>query len=236
MKKKLTYRQQQFLNQFLELYQEAGKPLHYVAVAKRMGRGKVTVYEMLRLLEERGYVKADYEFSPEQHGPGRPPVLFQPTEETQKLGYQAGEELEEINDWQVLSEQILDTIQNFGRSGYENLIESLLSRMPERRSPLIFLTELITTVLLLLATLSDIPGIKTILERLKRIGLPQEIGLNALSGISMVFSIVEQANRRAVSVLLSQIGKYEEFLAQMNEENQRRLSEFAREVAQTLTI
>jgi len=79
MKKKLTHRQQQFLGQFLDIYREIDRPVHYVAIAERLRLGKVTVYEMLRLLEERGLVRAEYDMDSGSHGPGRPTVLFQPT-------------------------------------------------------------------------------------------------------------------------------------------------------------
>ena len=71
MKKKLTHRQQQFLSQFLDIYREMEHSVHYVAVAERLGIGKVTTYEMLRLLEEKGLVRAEYQTNPDQHGPGR---------------------------------------------------------------------------------------------------------------------------------------------------------------------
>ena len=51
---KLTGRQQDFLNKFLDLYREADHPLHYAVLADRVGVTKITAYEMLRLLEERG--------------------------------------------------------------------------------------------------------------------------------------------------------------------------------------
>jgi predicted ArsR family transcriptional regulator len=81
MKTRLTYRQQQFLRQFLDLFQEMRRPVHYAAIAERLGVGKVTAYEMLRLLEERGLVAVEYQTNPDKHGPGRPSVFFYPTQE-----------------------------------------------------------------------------------------------------------------------------------------------------------
>ena len=54
MAKNLTHRQREFLNHFLDLYQEMEEPIHNTVLADRLGLGKVTAYEMLRLLEERG--------------------------------------------------------------------------------------------------------------------------------------------------------------------------------------
>jgi DNA-binding PadR family transcriptional regulator len=235
MNKKLTHRQQQFLSQFLDIYREADQPVHYVAIADRLHLGKVTVYEMLRLLEERGLVRAGYEIGPGTHGPGRPTVLFQPTDEARRLLTQLAGDSAEENDWQVVKEQILQNLRTSKTDGYDTLLTDLLLRIPERRSPLIFVTELITAMLITLATIPDMPQVRAILERLSRIGLPQEIGLSALSGIGLALSALERINRRTASLLLAQIGRYEDFLSQVSEENRRRLNEFAREVTRILS-
>jgi hypothetical protein len=65
--------------------------------------------------------------------------------------------------------------------------------------------------------------------------LPGEIGLNALSGIGLALSALERFSRRVSTILLTQIGKYEELVSHLSEENRRRLSNFARDVARILT-
>lgn len=235
MKKKLTHRQQQFLSQFLDIYREMDRPVHYVAIAERLNLGKVTVYEMLRLLEERGLVRAEYEMDSGSHGPGRPTVLFQPTDEARRVINQLAGDSAEVGNWQVVKEQILQRLREGKADGYEKLVTDLLSRIPERRSPLIFVTELITAMTITLAMIPDTPQMRAMMERLRRIGLPEEIGLSALSGIGLALSALERINRRTATILLAQIGKYEDMLAQMSDENRRRLSEFAREVAVILS-
>jgi len=234
MKRRLTYRQQQFLSQFLDIYREMDRPVHYVTIAERLCLGKVTVYEMLRLLEERGLVRAEYDIDSGSHGPGRPTVLFQPTEEARRVIHQLAGDFADLGDWKVAKERILQKLHEGKAGGYEELIMDLLLRIPERHSPLIFVTELITAMIITLATIPDAPQVRAMLERLRRIGLPQEIGLSALSGIGLALSALERINRRTATILLAQIGKYEDLLAQMSEENRHRLSEFAREVAQIL--
>ena len=235
MKKKLTHRQLQFLSQFLDIYREMDRPVHYVAIAERLHLGKVTVYEMLRLLEERGLVRAEYDMDSGSHGPGRPTVLFQPTEEARRVIQKLAGDPTDLEDWQVAKERILQKLREGKAGGYEELITDLLSRIPERESPLIFVTELITAMILTLTTISDAPEVRGMLERLCRIGLPKEIGLNALSGIGLALSALERINRHTATILLAQIGKYEDLLVQMSEENRHRLGEFARDVAQILS-
>lgn len=235
MKKKLTRRQQQFLSQFLDVYRDLDGPVHYVSVAERLGIGKISAYEMLRLLEERGLVRSEYNTNPDQHGPGRPIVLFHPTGEARRVIHELAGDSADLEDWQAVKERILQQLREGRAGGYEELLSNLLSRIPERHSPLIFVTEVITAMLLTLATIKEAPEIRALLEHLHRIGMPREIGLSALSGIGLVLSRLERINRRSASILLAQIGKYEDMLSQLSEENRRRLGEFTREVVSILS-
>jgi len=236
MKKKLTYRQHQFLSQFLDIYQGMDHSVHYVTVAERLGIGNVTAYEMLRLLEERGLVRAEYQMNPDQHGPGRSNVLFYPTQEGARLINSLAADSSNLEDWQIAKEQILQKLRKGQAEGYEDLLSNLLARIPDRHSPLIFVTELITAVILTLASIQEAPEIRGLLERLRRIGLPQEVGLHVLSGIGMLLSVLERTNRRSATILLNQINRYEESLSQLTEESRRQLGEFTREVVHILFI
>jgi predicted transcriptional regulator len=235
MQKKLTHRQQQFLSQFLDIYREMKQSVHYVTVAERLGVGKVTAYEMLRLLEERGLVRAEYQSNPDQHGPGRASVLFYPTQDARQLLSLLAGDSANFEDWRVAKEQILQKLREGKAGGYEELLSDLLARIPERRSPLIFVTELITAVILTLATIQEAPEIRALMGRLQKIGLPQEIGLSALSGITMFLSILERTNRRFSTILLAQVNRYEDAFLQLSEESRWKLGEFTREVVRILS-
>jgi hypothetical protein len=236
MKKKLTYRQQQFLSQFLDVYQDMQHSVSYITVAERLGVGKVTAYEMLRLLEEHGLVSAEYQTNTDQHGPGRSAVHFYPTRQAAQLINHLVGDAAAQEEWPVVKEQILQKLREGQAGGYEDLLSSLLVRFPERHSPLVFAAELITTVVLTLAAIQDKAEVRIIMEQLRRIGLPQEVGLNVLSGIGMLLSVIERANRRSTTLLLTQINRYEEALSQLNEESRRQLSEFTREVVRILSV
>jgi len=235
MKKKLTYRQQMFLSQFLDIYQEMEKSLHYVLIAERLGIGKVTSYEMLRLLEEHGLVRAEYQANPDQHGPGRSTVLFYPTKEAKLLLKELAGNNIDLQDWLVVKEQILQKLREGKAGGYEELLSELLARIPERRSPLVLLTELITAVILMLYSIQDTPEIRSILERLKQIGLPQKISLSIISGLAMLLSVMERTNRHYSTILLTYFSRYEDALSQLNEERKTLLGEFTREAVHILS-
>jgi predicted transcriptional regulator len=234
--KKLTYRQKQFLTQFLDIYKEMDHSVHYVAVAERLGIGNVTAYEMLRLLEERGLVRAEYQQNADQHGPGRSAVHFYPTKEANRLIDSMAGDADNLADWQVVKEQILQQLREGKAGDYEALISSLLLRIPERRSPLIYVTELITAVILMLNAIQEGPEIRMIMERLNRIGLPKEIGLGVLSGVAMLLSVLERTNRRYSTILLAQVSRFEDTLTQMNEESRKQIGEFTREVVHILVV
>jgi hypothetical protein len=235
MIKKITYRQQQFLSQFLDIYREMHTPVHYITVAERLGVGNVTAYEMLRLLEDHGLLRAEYQTNPDQHGPGRSQVLFYPTNEAAQLLESLTGNSTDIKDWQIVKEQILKKLRAGNMEGYEDLLNNFLARSQEKKSPLIFATEMITSVVLTLTMLKDKPEIQNLLEQMSRIGFPHEISLGVMSGITMFLSVLENTNRHTTSMLLAQVGHYEKAIAQLNNERLRLLNSYTREVVQILS-
>jgi predicted ArsR family transcriptional regulator len=230
MGKKLTRRQQEILTRFLELYSQDQQPVHYSVVAEHLGVSNVTAYEMLRLLEKRGFVSAEYYLSDEQRGPGRSSVLFKPTLSATRTVNQLTEDSTEDATWERVKDRILEQLRAVEGGRYESLLSTLMARVPEQRSPMIFATEMVTALILALHTLRDAAGVRNLFERLQRVGLPGEIGLSALAGIGMALSLVERANRRVSSFFLIESGKYHQMVALLSDENRRRLGDFARQV------
>ncbi len=230
MAKKLTRRQHQFLSQFLDLYQEIDKPIHYVALAKHLDIGKVTAYEMLRLLEKRGLVKSEFHLPSGDRGPGRSIVLFRPTQNAIQLINQLSGGTADSEAWELAKMRILLQLHEGKVEGYESLLNDLLARTSERRSPLIFMTEMITATILTVAAIQKEAEDKGLIDRLQKIGLPGEIGLSALAGISSALSMVENVNLSISTFLLEQSGKYQEQLTNLSEEKRNQLSAFAREI------
>ena len=111
------------------------------------------------------------------------------------------------------------------------MLNDLLVRIPERRSSLIFITEMITATLLTVVSTQKAIENKGLVDRLRRIGRPGEIGLSALAGISATLSLVENVHLDIATFFLEQSGKYQEKLAEVSEDKRNQLSDFAREVA-----
>jgi len=230
MLKELTRRQQQFLRQFLDIYQEMDSPIHYVGLAKRLDIGKITAYEMLRLLEKRGLVEAEYHLPPGNRGPGRSEVFFRPTKEATRLFERFSGSTADTEEWEILKQHILKELQEGKAGGYETLLNDLLVRIPEQHSHLIFMTEMVTTIILALTPVKKAVKDKGLLDRLSRIGLPGEVGLIALAGFGAALSLVEDVNLKLSTLLMEQSGKYQEMLAQLSEEKKKQLTDFTRNV------
>lgn len=220
---KLTGRQREFLSNFLDLYREARQPLHYSAVAERLGVSPMTAYDMLRLLEERGLVVSEYVL-PEQ-GPGRSTIVFRPTAQATALMSQLAGTGWDREKWEEVKGRILQALREGRGTDYQDLLEEILSRIPERKSPMLYVAEMITAVLLHLHQLKEEARSSGLMESLRALGLPGE-----LAGLTLGLSLVERANRRIVSLLLSYSRKYQEYLARLSAESRQRLSDFAQEV------
>jgi len=133
---KLTRRQEEFIRQLLDLYQQSGEPLHYTELAERLGVNRFTAYDMLRLLEEKGLARSEYRLASDKEGPGRSEIVFLPTEKAHQLLagmlLSSGKPLE---DWEATKNAILEVI---GSGGYSesDLVQEILARAPvEAASP-----------------------------------------------------------------------------------------------------
>jgi DNA-binding PadR family transcriptional regulator len=228
--KKLTRRQQQFLSKFLDLYSKEREPVHYAAVAEHLGVNKISAYEMLRLLEEHGLVEAEYQLPANLRGPGRASVVFRPTSlATQELARLAGGEVNQ-QEWKVVKEHILKQLEAGKAKDYDALLEELLARTPEQRSPVIYAAEMITAIILGLESLRNTAEAHGLLDKLKEIGKVGELGLGIFTGLGMGLTVAERINRRLASFLLVQSGQFQSALSQLSDENRRRLTEFTQEV------
>jgi hypothetical protein len=71
-------------------------------------------------------------------------------------------------------------------------------------------------------------------DRLAELGLPADLGLSALAGLALGLSLVERANRRFVSVLLSQTRRYQNALSELSASKKKLLADFVRDVVEAM--
>jgi DNA-binding MarR family transcriptional regulator len=231
----LTGRQKDFLDKFLDLYREANRSLHYAVLADSLGVSKPTAYDMLRVLEERGLVASEYVL-PEGGGPGRSSIVFRPTEKAAQIMARANGERWDKEEWEQARGNILQSLREGKGPDYQNLLEEILSRIPERKSPMLYVTEMITAAILNLNQLKEEAEARGLFKNLRSLGFPDELGLNALAGLNLGLTMVEKANRRVTTLLVSYTQKYQDHLARLSAENKKRVSEFAQEVMKIVGI
>ncbi len=227
---KLTGRQRAFLSTFLDLYREAQEPLHYTTVAQQLEVSKITAYDMLRLLEERGLVQSEYVLRGKGQGAGRSSIVFRPTPQADALFAELAGEAVSQGEWEAVKMRILEALQAGKERDYQDLLEEILARLPQRQSPMLYAAEMITAVILSLHQLREDASAAGLFDRLRALGLPGEAGLRALAGLALGLSFAERINRRLISLLLSYTGRYQEILSRLSTENLQRLSNFAGEV------
>lgn len=142
---KLTQRQEDFIGKLIELYVDYQGPIHYSAVADRLGVSDITAYDMLRLLEEKGLAVTQYELADDKSGPGRSKILFAPSPRAhQMMAALIGDKLE-LDSLQLKS-QIFEKIRT-GDLEEPEVTQEILEHLPsEDEGSIRFCTELIAVL------------------------------------------------------------------------------------------
>ena len=231
---KLSSRQRDFLSHLLDLYREAGGPVHYADVARALEVSPVTAYEMLRLLEDKGLVRSETA-RPQGHR-GRSVVVFSPTDKaTALLAELTGDTLSE-REWEEAKADVLEALDRGKDTDYQDLLSELLLRIPERKSPLLFAADMIMAIILAFYELRDTAAARRLVPHLRWFGPPGWAALYSLAGFSLALSLVEKANRRVTSLLVSYAQQFREHLDNLTGGDKARLSDFAYEVLRTVGL
>lgn len=219
----LTPRQRQFLDQVVDLYQITGEPVHYSTVAEHLGVSKSTAYEMLRVLDVKGYLSAEYVLG-ESAGPGRSTIVFTP----RSHGPDA--------EWERVRRRILATL---GRSEIsdQQLLQDILGELPNSSSPLAYCAQVITALLLnVRAELRSRLGEHELIQAILANNLPDIPSLNMLPGFALGLSFRERANRELWGRLVEYTQEYQRRLGRLDARGRALLQEFLRNlVVQTQT-
>jgi len=171
---KLTRRQEEFVQKMIELKHEFDGPVHYSLLAERLGVRPFTAYDMLCLLEEKGYVTSEYQLPTDKCGPGRAERVFYPGEmalvHEQRLVDEAGGVRLE---GEALKEHVLEELRQGGiPDGDKDLVEQLMARLlPAGQGDVRYCVEMMTIAALRLHS----AGRQALLEHLPYI-LPGEGG------------------------------------------------------------
>ena len=159
---KLTHRQETFIVRLLDLCREFKGPIHYSILAERVGVSPFTAYDMLRLLEEKGFVTSEYRIEPGKSTVGRSEIVFLPTQ----LTYNRFAELAngaDLSDWEEVKSKIMKRILDGDLQDHELAIELIARIPPDAPDSLRYCFEVIT---LLILRLGKNTGRKVLIERI----------------------------------------------------------------------
>lgn len=203
-------------------------------VARALEVRPVTAYEMLRLLEDKGLVRSET-VRPQGHR-GRSVVVFSPTEQAMALLAELTSGALNEREWEQVKAGILQALEEGEGADHQNLLNELLLRIPECKSPLLFATDMVTAIILVFYELRDTAAARRIFPNLRWFGPPGWAVLYSLAGFSLALSLVEKANRRAASLLLSYSQQFRQHLDSLTGGEKARLSDFVYEVLRAVGL
>jgi DNA-binding PadR family transcriptional regulator len=143
----LTQRQETFLRDLLKVYHELKGPVHYAELAKYLGINRFTAYDMLKVLEEKGFAQSYYDSNGATPGPGRPKIVFEPTDRTRYF-FAAVHGVLVGKDWETVKELFFDSLEN-SNGNSDGLAQEVLSRLPTDSNPTIqYCVEVMSVIVL----------------------------------------------------------------------------------------
>ena len=242
MDTEITPRQQEFLEGLCRLVVQQQAAVHYSEVARYLGVNRYSAYDMLKVLEGKELVAADYVLASTKDGPGRSRVVFFPTRQGLDLLAATGVESARAADgvlpiasptsipeeWASFKEAILGKLAEARMAGKRELMLDLLSRLPERRRPLHYCAQMVTALVLNLERLHEqMLGVSPF-EALEALATNEEESVNALAGLSLGSALVagEADDQGLASQLLGQMDSFQQQLHGLSSDSKRHLSAF----------
>jgi len=228
---KLTHRQETFLQRLLDMYRELNGPIHYSALAERIGVSPFTAYDMLRLLEEKGLVTSQYRLDSDKPVVGRSEIVFLPTERAHQLFNDLAGDSDQVN-WENVRAQIMEKIRG-GELNDHILAEEILARVPpDVPDVLRYCIEVMTIVIL---RLGKGTGRQVLAEHLPQIiewkGTVTRSGLMLLGGFALGLLATESNSDVELNMLLlGHIRRYQSLVMDMDPRLCRRLGDSMKDV------
>ncbi|MBI5879675.1 MAG: hypothetical protein HZB53_18675 [Chloroflexi bacterium] len=228
----LTHRQYDFLRKLLDLYHAANQPIHYSQVGEALGVNRFSAYDMLKLLEQKGYLKSQYVLAPARSGPGRSSIAFLPTPKARAAvrlfgGRDSGDE------WTSVRETVLKRLRGHNL-GDDELLKQLLAHIPETRTPLEFCAEATAALALNLHAIRQRAADLNPLRALAALAPSGHVELGALAGLSLGSALARGLDRAALDGLLSLTKRFQTQLATLSDDHLRNLSDLVEEALETL--
>lgn len=227
----LTRRQEEFISSLLDLYRDLQSPVHYKTLAEHLGVSPFTAYDMLRVLEDKGMVKSDYQRPADKSGPGRSAVVFFPTPQALEMLTALADGVDFTN-WEAVKQKILEKIRT-GDLPIEDLAEELSSRiLSEDDETLRYCMEVITIIMLRLRKSSGLQLLLDILPILIQDPVAtRKDNLTLLGGFVLGILVHENIEDHIwCHELFQHVKKYQSLIATIDPKLRQRLTDYLTEM------
>ena len=238
---KLTARQRAFLDKLLELYRERKSPVQYSDVAEKLGVNRFSAYDMLKVLEKKGFASSSYTLrstaaASGHAGPGRSMVVFAPTPEAAARFEPQQDENGLGEDWQKVRELVLSKLAQAREASPRAALGELLARLPDSHTPLNYCTGMIGALLLNMQRAKARAGGLSPFRVLDRLRTEDANELATLPGLSVGVSLSEddEMSRTLTQRLLDHVHGYQVNLSRLSEESREALVRFLEEALEAL--
>jgi hypothetical protein len=219
----LTQRQQDFLRNLLDLYHTAQQPVHYSQVAQALGVNRFSAYDMLKLLEQRGYLTSHYVLAPAHSGPGRSSIAFLPTAKARAAMRLFGWKSGPSEEWQAVRERVLKQLRERGPD--DALLRELLTHIPDIKSPVEYCAETAAALIVNLHAIKQKAADLNPLKAVPALAPTGHLGLGTLAGLSIGSAIANGLDRSVLDRLLALTKLFQAHISTLSEEHLRNLSE-----------
>jgi hypothetical protein len=219
----LTQRQQDFLRNLLDLYNIAQQPVHYSQVAKALGVNRFSAYDMLKLLEQKGFLTSHYVLAPAHTGPGRSSIAFIPTAKARAAMRLFGWKQGASDEWQAVRMRVLRQLHERGAD--DAFLRELLTHIPDIKSPVEYCAETAAALIVNLHAIKRKAADLNPLKALPALAPTGHLGLGALAGLSIGSALADGLDRAVLDRLLALTKLFQSHLSTLSDEHLRNLSE-----------
>lgn len=169
----LTPRQKEFLDCLCGHFDSVGTPVHYTTVAKWMGVSRWTAYDMLKRLEQDGWLLSCYDVSV-KGAPGRTQLLFVPGAKIKQMLER--QNVQPCVDWLAWKKKLIEpfeSLQSEDNGDSRSLIEELVALLPEAQSTTMYCACLIALFVAYIKTFNE-QAIKLIQQTINHLKNPEQ--------------------------------------------------------------
>lgn len=234
---KITKRQETFILNLLDLYKEVQEPIHYTTLAERLGVSRFTAYDMLRVLEKKGFVKSEYKLSGEKSRSGRSERVFFPTSKADDLiSLMVGGSAD--IEWEHMRDLIKDKVEKGEFADWDIVMEIIARVPPKGEGHLHYCVEVMIIILLHLHQNERLDTLRKFMKNvMPETKIVNRSNLSLLGGFTLgILAQESDIEEEWLKELTIHLVKFQEIVIQLDLEERRRLVKDVREHLQRVFI